>query len=357
MTRNIDIRNFPVTRFKGSKRKVVPWLHEQLKFLTYDTVLDGFGGTSSVSYLFKKIGKSVTYNDLFRFNYLIGRCLIQNELYTVSSQEFLDFVSTVENAPGDGFISEKFSGLYFTDSENHFIEKVMMCLPKLFDGPGVTFKRNIIFYSLIQSCLIKRPFNLFHRTNLNIRTRDVQRTFGNKRTWERPFLTLMKQFTEEANSLVFSSGTKCIAMNQNIFDIEKKYDLVYLDPPYIKSKFSESSDYLKGYHFLEGLAKYNQWKTMIDPHSKLGMISRKYYDDGIRTKDMKVYITELIEKFKESIIVISYRNGGHPKISDIKEVMGSYKSNVKVVSKQYGYALSRSNNDASRNREFLIIGY
>ena len=31
----------------------------------FHTVLDAFGGTRMVSYLFKRMGKRVTYNDLF----------------------------------------------------------------------------------------------------------------------------------------------------------------------------------------------------------------------------------------------------------------------------------------------------
>ncbi|MCB9297121.1 MAG: DNA adenine methylase [Lewinellaceae bacterium] len=49
----IDYKKFPTTRFQGSKRKILPWIAESLEELEFETVLDGFGGTGSVSYLFK----------------------------------------------------------------------------------------------------------------------------------------------------------------------------------------------------------------------------------------------------------------------------------------------------------------
>jgi len=50
-----NLNNFPKTRYQGSKRKILPWMHSVFKKLEFDTVLDGFGGTGVVSFLLKKI--------------------------------------------------------------------------------------------------------------------------------------------------------------------------------------------------------------------------------------------------------------------------------------------------------------
>lgn len=63
----------PTTRYQGSKRKILPWLYECMRNYEFHTVLDAFGGTGMVSYLFKKMGKRVTYNDLFQFNQRVAR--------------------------------------------------------------------------------------------------------------------------------------------------------------------------------------------------------------------------------------------------------------------------------------------
>jgi hypothetical protein len=44
------------------------------------------------------------------------------------------------------------------------------------------YKRAIAYSALCQACLAKRPYNLFHRANLYMRTQDVERSFGNKTT-------------------------------------------------------------------------------------------------------------------------------------------------------------------------------
>jgi adenine-specific DNA methylase len=59
----VDLNEFPSTRYQGSKRKITPWIWAQLQELDFSSALDIFGGTASVSYLLKKMGKQVTYND------------------------------------------------------------------------------------------------------------------------------------------------------------------------------------------------------------------------------------------------------------------------------------------------------
>ena len=76
---DLDISKFPSTRYRGSKRKIIPWLWDSFKELDFTSALDVFGGTTSVSYLLKNMGKAVTYNDYLHFNYLIGLALIEND--------------------------------------------------------------------------------------------------------------------------------------------------------------------------------------------------------------------------------------------------------------------------------------
>ena len=74
-THTINLKEFPTTRYRGSKRKILPWISDSLAGLEYDSVLDLFGGTGSVSYMFKRMGKQVIYNDHLWFNHLIGKAV------------------------------------------------------------------------------------------------------------------------------------------------------------------------------------------------------------------------------------------------------------------------------------------
>ena len=112
MALDLILKEFPVTRYQGSKRKILPWIHSVLieKKIEFDTALDAFGGTGMVSYLFKKMGKSVTYNDSLRFNFLIGRALIENSSYKINEVELNRILS--HNSP-NRFIQNTFKGIYF----------------------------------------------------------------------------------------------------------------------------------------------------------------------------------------------------------------------------------------------------
>ena len=54
---------FPDTRYMGSKRKLLPALHNIFNELNFDSALDAFSGTASVGYLLKMMGKKVHSND------------------------------------------------------------------------------------------------------------------------------------------------------------------------------------------------------------------------------------------------------------------------------------------------------
>ena len=118
------------------------------------------------------------------------------------------------------------------------------------------YKRDMGFWCLFQSCITKRPFSLFHRKNLNLRTRNVDRSFGNKVTWDTPFDIHFKRFAQELNSYIVKTKA-CYALNSDVMEVpldffKQGFDLVYIDPPYIPKK-GENIIYRDLYHFLEGM--------------------------------------------------------------------------------------------------------
>src|SRR5439155_13151716 len=130
-----------------------------------------------------------------------------------------------------GTISRHFSGWFFTDYENRWLDYVLSKIFRCFGAaPGRSLKQNLALYALIQTCLTKRPFNLFHRRNLHLRTASVHRTFGNKTTWDRPMRTTFRSFLEEVNAVVFCGERRCRAFNVDALNIpESEYGLAYID--------------------------------------------------------------------------------------------------------------------------------
>ena len=355
----IDFKNFPTTRYQGSKRKILPWIYENIKELKFESVLDAFGGTGSVSYLLKKMGKAVTYNDNLRFNHLIGKSIIENSSVKLSESDIKQLLGKKSNSSYT-LVQDYFKDIYYYNYENRWIDNLVASISSMnsYSEETLHYKRALAYYSLFQSCLVKRPFNLFHRKNLNLRDSDVKRSFGNYASWNKSFEEHFSSFSNEVNNLVFDNGKECHALNKSVFNIEENsYDLVYLDPPYFRKQSSnETSDYLRVYHFLEGIAKYSQWKEYIDFES----INKRFKDElstnGINLNNITETFEYIFERFKKSIIVLSYKKNGIPAIGTIIKTLKKIKRNVYTRSMQYKYALNHQNGDASKNREILIVG-
>lgn len=358
MIEGVNLSEFPTTRYQGSKRKILPWIFEVLKDIEFDTVLDGCGGSGSVSYLFKKMGKAVTYNDNLKFNHIIGKALIQNQRVKFLDEDIDNLLAF--DLPAPDMISRIFHDIYFLEAENSWLDNMGYGILNMnhYTGATLEYKKALAYYALFQACLTKRPFNLFHRNNLHIRTADVERNFGNKHTWEKDFAQTFRAFLKEANDKIFDSRRPCRSINESVFDIEDTdYDLVYLDPPYIKGEGSnETSNYLKCYHFLEGLVNYDQWENRIDFNSPTLRLSDEQPDTNFTKANIYNSFDRLIEKYSASTIVISYKNGGTPSIDYIVNVMKRFKERVYTRSQKYVYALNKQNGNSSQNREVLIIG-
>ncbi|HUV41224.1 MAG TPA: DNA adenine methylase [Sedimentisphaerales bacterium] len=337
---------FPSTRFQGSKLKLVTWIWDCIKDMNFDSVLDAFAGTGSVAYMLKNKGKEVTYNDILKFNWYIGTALIQNDNVKLSCNDLVFLVKEHKNINYPTFVSDTFKSIYFTDEENRWIDIVVTNI-SLLEG---FYKKALAYFALFQACIIKRPYNLFHRKNLYIRLSDVERNFGNKVTWDTPFQTHFQKFAEEANRAVFCNGRQNTAVNMDVFALEGPYDLVYIDPPYI-SKKGVGVDYLGFYHFLEGLVNYPQWAEMIDyktRHKRLKTHPSVWTDK----KAILSAFDRLFKKFKRSILVVSYRADGIPSIDQLVRLLKKHKSQVDTMKwKNYKYVLSINNSE-----EVLLIG-
>lgn len=326
---------FPSTRFQGSKAKLVDWIWDSIGDLNFDTALDAFGGTGAVSHLLKRKEKEVTYNDSLRFNYFIGLALIENGKEVLSEEEVewllerhkgIDYRTTIQNL---------FHEIYYTDGENAWLDQVATNIRHMANP----YKQALAYFALFQACIIKRPFNLFHRKNLYIRLGDVERSFGNKVTWDKPFDHWFRHFASEANRAVFDNGRENKALNLDPLRIPGVFDLVYIDTPYISSK-GVGVDYLHFYHFLEGLTMYDQWPSRIDYGKKHRPLktTRSEWVDKNRIRDA---FTRLFDRYKNSILVVSYRDNGIPSEQELFDLLRQHKQKViEVKKKNYKYVLS-----------------
>ena len=338
---------FPKTRYLGSKRKLLGPLFDVFSRLSFETALDPFSGSGSVAYLLKAMGASVTAGDVMAFNVGAARALVVNQSQHIAETVETMLVDVGRSSATGGFIETTFDGLFFLPEENRFLDRTVSWL----DGvDGVT--RDMALYCVGQAALAKRPYNLFHRANLNMRVREVTRSFGNKTTWETPFETLIRRYAEEVDRAVFSSARPCRAVQADVMAHDPEaYDLVYLDPPYVSGK-GAGVDYVDFYHFLDGLAEPAMWASRIVhryKHKPLDGRGQSPWCDPATVSDA---FRASIERYRRSIMVISYRSDGIPSIAELSVMLASVGKRVEVVDVgRYTYALSKNR----RSKEIILV--
>ena len=338
---------FPRTRYQGSKRKLAGAILRRLSGLEFTTVLDAFGGTGAVAHAFKCAGKAVTYNDMLEFNKQIGRALIENDAVRLNPEEIEAIGRRQPGIAYGDFIERTFEGIYFTPEENRWLDTAVANIAQ-FECP---FKGALAWFGVFQAAMAKRPYNLFHRKNLYMRTAQVKRGFGNKTTWERSFPEHFGVFVEEANRAIIESGGRCRARCGDALEIEPGFDLVYIDTPYI-SRAGVGVDYRDFYHFLEGMVRYADWPGMLDQGSK-HLRLKPQRNPWVEPATCPEMFRRLFARFHESILVVSYRSDGIPTIDDLAAMLRQVKRHVRVFDgDRYQYALSTKR----ATREVLLVG-
>lgn len=341
----------PVTRYYGSKRKLVEkiWDVLQERHVEFDSFLDVFGGTGIMSYNMARRGKGVTYNDIFAFNCKIAEALLTTPRGTLSSQEALALLNPVDGREYHHYIEDIFSGIYYTDEEDRTIDTVaqnIMHLPQPQQASA--------YYVLFQSCLIKRPFNLFHRRNLNLRVNHVESSFGNYVTWEKSFEILFKQFTDELNRFQFEQVPNVAIVNHSALECPNVADLVYIDTPYFNMK-SGAVSYHARYHFLEGLVFYNDIPTHVN-YDKVNREIQIHKSAEFENRTNYLHdLNELLGHYPDSTIVMSYTSEGYPSIEELEAQLRRHKQHVELIYfGKYNFALNRSNQN---RQEVLFVAY
>jgi adenine-specific DNA-methyltransferase len=343
---DLPVVSFPATRYQGSKAKLADWIWGHIADLEFHTCLDAFGGTGAVAYRLKQAGKQVTYNDLLRFNYYVGLALVENSQVHLSSEKVAWLLEWHPEIAYPRFVQDNFRDIYFTDEENAWIDQTMANIRQLSDP----YQFALAFFALCQACIIKRPYNLFHRKNLYLRFAEVERSFGNKTTWDSPFEERFCDFVQEANQAVFDNGQTNRALNFDAEQVPGEYDLVYIDTPYI-SRRGVGVDYRSFYHFLEGLTMYDAWGQHIDRGSKHRRL-KPQPSEWTDKKRIHAAFDRLFKRYRDSILVVSYRGDGIPSETELLRLLKQYKPRVQVECLEYNYALSTNAN----SKEMLLLG-
>lgn len=337
------LKNFPGTRFMGSKYRVLPFILDCIKDLPFESVIDAFSGSGCVSYMFKQAGKRVISNDFMHFCSHITTALIENSNVKLSQQDLKALLAL--NTKHNRFISKNFKGLYFSDDENLFLDSVRANIDQLKNQ----YKKSLAIAALARACLKRRARGIF--TFVGDRYDDGRKDMR---------MTLREHFIENVeafNAAVFNNGKENMARNGDIFNLNQKADLVYFDPPYFTPQ--SDNDYCRRYHFVEGLAR--KWEGLtIQEHTKTKKFEK--YETPFSSRDtVHEAFDRLFKKFKNSILVVSYSSNSIPSKSQMIELLRKYKNEVIVHQVEHLYSFGthghKVGQNANRVLEYVFVAY
>jgi len=338
-----QVKTYPPTRFMGSKQSILGHIWNVASQFKFETVLDIFSGSGVVSYMFKSFNKQVISNDYMAMCAAFAEAMIANNTETLNKSE-VEFLLSA-SAKTDNFVSQTFQGLYFTDEENVFIDQVRANIKKLKNKT----KRAIAISALIRACLKKRPRGIF--TYTGYRYDDGRKDL--RLSLKEHFLKAVKCI----NQAVFDNNKENKARCGDAMTIRLKPDMVYIDPPYY-SPYSDN-EYVRRYHFLEGLAC--NWEGVeMQWHTKTRKFKSYPTPFNSRTGAYDAF-GKLFQKFEDSILIVSYSSNSFPNQEELTNLMAKYKRQVEVVSIDYRYSAGNQghkiNNNNNKVREYLFVGF
>lgn len=334
-----QIKMFPVTRYMGSKRKLLDYIWEASKDFEFDSVIDLFSGSGIVSYMYKAHGKKVISNDYMTMSAVNTKALIQNNRVILPIKEAKELI--VQNENVDTFVQDTFKGIYFSDEDNCFIDTVRSNIKKIEDE----YKKAIALEALIRTCIKKRPRGIF--TYVGDRYNDGRQDLS--KSFEEHFLEAVQLI----NEAVFTNKKRNKSCNEDALSLKAKADLVYIDPPYYTPK--SDNEYVRRYHFVEGLAR--DWKGVeIQEETKTKKF--KSYPTPFSTKDGATQaFDKIFKKYASSILIVSYSSNSLPTMEEMVSIMKKYKDNVSVIPIDYKYCFgTRVNTVRNTVKEYIFVG-
>lgn len=333
---------FPGTRYMGSKFNLLDSIWDIAKQFKFESVLDAFSGSGAVSYMFKTHGKTVYSNDFLTFSSAITKAIIENNKITLTDK---DIKSLLEPDGGNGFITETFKDLYFTDEENKFLDDARARIDIL-NGP---YKKALAISALCRACLKRRPRGIF--TYVGYRYDDGRKDL--QTTLKDHFIESIRAY----NLTVFDNGKRNLSYNKDTMELRRSANLVYIDPPYY-SPLSDN-EYTRRYHFVEGLSK--KWAGLeIQPDTKTKKFKKYLTPFGTKIGAYDAF-DKLFSKHRDSILMVSYSSNALPTMEEIINLLCKYKSKVEVTQVDHRYSFGNQGNKVDDNknsvREYIFVGY
>ncbi len=335
---------FPPPQYLGAKYVHRWWIAQ---FIPQDAerVLDAFGGTQSIAFTMKQLGKSVLCNDFLSFSYQIGKALIENKSGRLDENDLHILFSQAHANHGDHLMEELFSNIFFSSDEARFLDSFRYNVRKLEDP----YKRALALSVMCRSLTRKVTMGHFAHTqalNYALSPTRVRRNRSLVLPIKQLFLNLLPLY----NDAVFDNEKYCRSFNENILDLLPRLDhidFVYYDPPYCCSH----ADYQSFYHLLETFVVYWRDKRFVN---SINRYEPKRYSGFDKKRDAIESFQKLFE-LSEHIPtwLISYNDRSYPAIEQMKEMITPYR-HVEIFRKEYTASRGGKGSVAGSNELLLL---
>jgi len=328
---------YPRLRYMGSKHRLGARLGEVFAELPPGPAVDAFSGSGVVSYVLKASGRAVVANDHLAFAAAVTEALVANDDERLTGDDLAAICSG--NRDGRDFIATTFDGLYFPRSDHEFLDAAWSHIDTL-RAP----KRQIAIGALCLAAAWKQPRGVFTIT--------TPRYDDGRRQFRTPMRDLFTEAAQAFNAAVFHGAHECESRQGDALAIEGDYAIAYLDPPYAPPR--DDADYIKRYHFLEGLATYWEGQEIMWETRTRKLAKRHTPFASKRTA--RHALERLFEHFKESTLVVSYGSNAAMDVGELQTMLRRHKRSVRTLEIPHRYAFGTHANATRRViREYVLI--
>ena len=382
ITNDIEIKNKYLKEnliaYIGNKRRLLPFIENVfLEILDKDknikTALDLFAGSGSVSRLLKTLDLEVYSNDWEYYSYILNYAHIRINIedtknmfiHTGGLQNTIETINNINRIKNkDRYISKYYSPkndynpdlknerLFYTQYNGTKIDIIRHNIEELYKNNAINQKE---YFYLIASLIYEAAthtntsgvFKAFH-SGFGGRNKDaLSRILTPISLKELPLYNGKKGYVSMLDANEFAIKNK-----------DKKFDLVYLDPPYNQHQYGSN------YHLLNTIALWDKPKI-----NKNIYINGKKTDKGgirkdwIKTKSDYCYkktaknsLINLLDNINANHIVMSYSTDGIIEFDDLISILEN-KGDLKIATSEYVKyrGAKRSIVNKTKNIEYLFI--
>lgn len=336
--------NFPEPQYLGAKYVHRGWIAQYIPEDAH-VALDAFGGSQSIAYLLKQLGKKTVTNDFLGFNNEIGKALIENPGLTLDRADVEILFSDNRNPKEFDLMERLYSNLFFTREEAALLDSFRSNVEKL-DGE---YKKAMAFAVMCRSMTRKVTMGHFAHTQALVYAANPERVKRN-RSLVRPLKDIFMDLLPEYNAAVFDNQEQNKSYNENILDLLPRLrgvDLVYFDPPYCNSH----ADYQSFYHLLETFVVYWKDKKFVNGIKRY---EPKRYSGFDKNSEALGNLRTLFERAQNiPTWLVSYNDRSYPDIDTMVDMIKPYRR-VSVEYKTYANGRGGKGSVAGSHEVLLV---